>query len=132
MEASLYDQMGGHDGISRLVYEFYAIMDTLTEVRTIREMHPTDLKESAEKLVDFLSGWSGGPPLFHTKRGNPMLRYRHLPFAIGDSERDQWMLCMEKAIAKMGWPDALNQQLLESFRRVADHMRNRDTSTPSV
>jgi ribonucleotide monophosphatase NagD (HAD superfamily) len=51
-------------------------------------MHPDDLRSSREKLSDFLSGWSGGPALYQQKHGNPMLRYRHLPFWIGDSERD--------------------------------------------
>lgn len=124
METSLYDSMGGHAGIVALVSEFYRLMDTLPEAAPIRKMHPADLSSSRDKLVDFLSGWSGGPPLFQMKHGNPMLRYRHLPFWIGDSERDQWMLCMERALAAMPWNETLKQDLTSAFQRVADHMRN--------
>ena len=120
---SIYEQMGGEPGIRALVTEFYSVMDTLPEAQVIRRMH-IDLHESREKLIDFLSGWSGGPPLYHMKRGNPMLRARHLPFAIGDSEADQWMLCMEKALEKMDWNYELCEQLISAFRRVASHMRN--------
>ena len=121
---SIYEQMGGEPGIRALVTEFYQAMDSLPEVRTIRLMHPADLGESTEKLVDFLSGWSGGPPLYHLKRGNPMLRARHLPFSIGDEEARQWIMCMGIALEKMGWPYSLCEQLLGAFQRVAAHMRN--------
>jgi hemoglobin len=120
---SIYDQMGGEPGIRALVTEFYRVMDTLPEAKTIRDMHH-DLGESAEKLIDFLSGWSGGPPLYHLKRGNPMLRARHLPFAIGQAEADQWMLCMQRALEKMNWNYELCEQLLSAFKRVAQHMKN--------
>jgi hemoglobin len=121
---SIYEQMGGEPGIRALVTEFYSILESLPETQTIRRMHPEDLHESREKLIDFLSGWSGGPPLYHFKRGNPMLRARHLPFKIGQSEADQWMLCMQRALIKMSWTQELSDQLLSAFRRVADHMKN--------
>lgn len=120
---SIYDQMGGEPGIRALVTEFYRVMDALPEARTIRDMHH-DLNESAEKLIDFLSGWSGGPPLYQMKRGNPMLRARHLPFAIGRAEADQWMLCMQKAVESMNWNYELCEQVISAFKRVAQHMKN--------
>ena len=128
---NLYDQMGGHEGIDRLVGQFYALMSELPEAAPIRRMHPEDLQPSQEKLVAFLSGWSGGPPLYQMKHGNPMLRYRHLPFWIGDSERDQWMLCMRLALQKMPWPEVLKQELESAFQRVADHMRNEEQKMQS-
>ncbi len=30
-------------------------------------------------LFEYLTGWTGGPPLFVNRRGAPMLRARHLP-----------------------------------------------------
>jgi len=49
----------------------------------------------------------GGPQLFIEQYGHPMLRRRHLPFAIGNAERDQWMLCMNQALGEVVEDEAL-------------------------
>ncbi len=91
-------------------------------------MHPSDLKSSAEKLFLFLSGWSGGPQLFVEKFGHPRLRARHLPFAIGKVERDQWMMCMLLAVEDVGIVEPVKSELLGAFLNLADHMRNQEGS----
>jgi hemoglobin len=73
----------------------------------------------------FLSGWLGGPDLYTEKYGHPRLRARHLPFRIGERERDQWMLCMRKALFDMNLDNDLRKTLEDLFARTADHMRNR-------
>jgi hemoglobin len=67
----------------------------------------------------------GGPQLFVEEYGHPMLRRRHLPFAIDDAARDQWMLCMNQALNEVVNDAALRQELSDAFTKVADHMRNR-------
>ena len=119
-----YELLGGEEVLRKLVQRFYVVMDTLPEAQPIRKMHPANLKTSEDKLFDFLSGWLGGPPLFEQKHGHPRLRARHLPFTIGKSERDQWMICMVHAFEDIGIQDPLRSQLLESILRLADHMRN--------
>ena len=74
----------------------------------------------------FLSGWMGGPQLFVEKFGHPMLRRRHLPFAIGESERDQWMACMMAAMHETGISLELQKELGQAFWKTADFMRNKD------
>jgi hemoglobin len=54
-----------------------------------------------------------------------MLRARHLPFAIGIRERDQWMHCMEQAMTEVGLAPEFAQRLSASFFQTADWMRNR-------
>ncbi len=56
---------------------------------------------SRDKLFWFLSGWMGGPDLFVERFGHPRLRARHLPYAIGIEERDQWLRCMAWAMQDM-------------------------------
>lgn len=117
--------LGGEEGVRRLVDRFYDLMDTEPEAAGIRAMHPDDLDTSREKLWLFLVGWSGGPPLYVERHGHPMLRARHLPFPIGEAERDAWMLCMDRALDEHPMPGDLREYLRQRFAAVADHMRNR-------
>ncbi len=124
MTESMYETIGGEAGVRSLVDRFYDLMDTLPESKGIRALHPASLADSREKLFLFLSGWMGGPQLFVQKFGHPRLRARHMPFAIGTSERDQWMLCMKKALNDPSIPALLKMQLEGAFSQLADHMRN--------
>jgi hemoglobin len=55
-----------------------------------------------------------------------MLRARHFPFAIGESERDQWMLCMNKAIAETPMDSRLETNLKKALQELATHMINQE------
>ena len=121
-----YDQIGGAEGLGRLVDYFYELMDTLPEALDARRLHADDLSNSADKLFMFLSGWLGGPPLFVQRFGHPRLRARYLPFSIGTRERDQWMLCMREAMTAQIDDEGLRGKLLDALGALADHMRNRN------
>jgi hemoglobin len=120
-----YQQIGGEAAIHALVERFYELMDTLPEAQGIRAMHARDLRASKEKLFMFLSGWLGGPQLYTEKHGHPRLRQRHLPFAIGEDERDQWMKCMKQAMEDVQLDPELRQQLEAAFFKTADFIRNK-------
>jgi len=119
-----YELMGGESTILSLVDRFYYYMDTLPEAAGVRNMHAQSLSSAKDKLFKFLSGWLGGPDLFIQEFGHPMLRKRHFPFAIGTSERDQWMLCMTKAMTEITMDSTLRVSLLEALDNLATHMVN--------
>jgi hemoglobin len=121
---SHFELVGGEPGIRNLVDRFYDLMDSVPEAAGIRSMHPPDLATSREKLFLFLVGWMGGPPLYVERHGHPMLRRRHLPFPIGEAERDAWVACMDGALDEQEMPPELREYLKQRFRAVADHMRN--------
>lgn len=121
-----YEVIGGEQAIRNLVDRFYFYMDTLPEAQGIRAMHQPDLASANSKLFKFLSGWLGGPNLFIEEFGHPMLRARHLPFAIGESERDQWMLCMNKALAEMSLDSRLDPSFKNALQELATHMINQE------
>jgi hemoglobin len=123
--ATPYHLLGGETKLRELVDRFYDLMDLEPEFAGIRKLHPTDLAHSREKLFMFLSGWMGGPGLYAERYGHPMLRARHLPFAIGKDERDQWMRCMIRAMEETGVGDELRGALAQAFFGTADWMRNR-------
>jgi hemoglobin len=123
--SSGFDLVGGEAAVRGLVDRFYDLMDLEPAYHDLRALHPTTLEGSRDKLFWFLCGWLGGPQHYVERFGHPMLRARHLPFAIGIRERDQWMACMTQAMRELGMDAALAARLQESFFGTADWMRNR-------
>ena len=125
---SLYDLLGGEpeatNQIRGIVEAFYDVMDSDEKAKTIRLMHPEDLTSSREKLFMFLTGWTGGPQLYIERYGHPFLRRRHLPFKIGEEERDQWIYCMTKGMLNLKMDEAKIKALLNALYPIADFMRN--------
>jgi hemoglobin len=124
-QATAFDRVGGEPGTRALVDRFYDLMDLDAAFAEVRALHPSTLDGSRDKLYWFLCGWLGGPQHYTDRFGHPMLRARHLPFAIGIRERDQWMACMCQAMGEVGLESALATRLSESFFGTADWMRNR-------
>ena len=123
---TLYEQLGGETVIRRLIDRFYDHMDSDPAFAGIRALHPPQLTGSRDKTYWFLCGWSGGPNYYIERFGHPRLRARHLPFAIGVSERDQWLACMARALVDSEIPEPLQRQLLGSLAGTADWMRNKE------
>ena len=125
---SLYDLLGGEPEaahqIREIVEAFYDVMDSDEKAKTIRLMHPEDLTSSREKLFMFLTGWTGGPQLYTDRYGHPFLRRRHLPFKIGEEERDQWIYCMTKGMLNLKMEEKKIKALLNALYPIADFMRN--------
>ncbi len=120
-----FDAVGGEVAVRALVDRFYDLMDLEPAYRELRALHPSTLDGSRDKLHWFLCGWLGGPSHYADRFGHPRLRARHLPFAIGIRERDQWMACMTQAMHERGIDETLAQRLAEAFFNTADWMRNK-------
>lgn len=122
---TLYDVIGGAPVLRELVDRFYDLMQLEGEFAGIHAMHPVPNDGSRDKLFMFLSGWMGGPDLYIERHGHPRLRARHLPYAIGVKERDQWLRAMAWAMQDVGIEESLRLRLMESFFQTADWMRNK-------
>ena len=120
-----FDQLGGESAVRALVDRFYDLMDLELAYADLRALHPAALDGSRDKLFWYLCGWLGGPNHYIERFGHPMLRARHLPYAIGNAERDQWMACMRQAMAECGIDPGLAEGLANAFQGTADWMRNR-------
>lgn len=118
----LYEQMGEH-GIAALVAAFYR---RIPSDDLLGPMYPKeDLDGAEERLREFLVMRLGGPPRYMEKRGHPRLRMRHLPFSIGEAERDRWLELMDAAMDETDTPSSVRELLRPFFAQVADFMRNR-------
>ena len=124
MDATPYQRLGGDAKVRELVERFYDLMELEPGYAQLRKVHGSSLASAREKLYLFLSGWLGGPSLYTDRYGHPMLRARHLPFAIGTTERDQWMACMLQAMEETEVAQDLRQALGEALFKTADWMRN--------
>lgn len=123
---SLYDRIGP-DALSALVTRFYSYV---AQEPLLTPIFPADLTVTAEKQLAFLTGFLGGPPLYHERYGHPRLRARHLPFEITPARARAWLACMNAALRdapqvgaeQISADDA--RELYAALSRVAVHMVN--------
>ncbi len=125
-----FARLGGEDRVRALVERFYDLMELEPAYTVLRAAHGSHLDNARQRLFWYLCGWLGGPPYYTDRFGHPRLRARHLPQSIGGKtigliERDQWLACMDQAMAETGVEAGLRAQLREAFFRTADWMRNR-------
>ncbi|MCL1043633.1 group II truncated hemoglobin [Shewanella marisflavi] len=123
-QSNAYDRIGGEKVIRALAKQFYQQMQTNPETQSLLAMHSAPIAESEQKLFEFLSGWLGGPQLYHQRHGHPALRARHMPFSIDEAMRDQWLLCMERALAIEIKEPQHREAIYQAISTLADHMRN--------
>ena len=120
-----YEMIGGEPVVKKLVDRFYDIMDTDPRAEAVRAMHAGDLAPMKEKLFQFLSGWLGGPPLYFQRSDAKCMGSVHAGFAIGEMERDQWMMCMRQALEDAGVPDEMRKLIDPALFRFADAVRTK-------
>ena len=120
-----YARIGGETRVHALVERFYDLMELEPAYAELRAAHGSTLADARQKLHWFLCGWLGGPDHYQERFGHPRLRLRHMPFSIGIKERDQWVACMDQAMAETAVPEDLRTRLSESFMKTADWMRNK-------
>jgi len=78
-----------------------------------------------DKLAEYLIGWMGGPPIYAQKYGSVCMTGPHKDYAIGASERDQWLLCMDKALERIDASEELKTMLKGPMFGIADAVKNR-------
>ena len=120
-----FQWLGGEERVRALTDRFYDLMDLEPAYKELRAAHGTELTQAREKLFMFLCGWLGGPSYYTDQFGHRRLRMRHMPFAIGIKERDQWVACMDQAMTETQVPAELRERLKNSFFQTADWMRNK-------
>jgi hemoglobin len=123
VEATFYDQVGGHEFFARLVENFYAEVEG---DELLRPMYPEDLSESKRHFEMFLEQYWGGPRTYSEERGHPRLRMRHAPFRITRAARDAWLAAMSTALdAERGHVSEEQMKELQAYFDMAAHqMRN--------
>lgn len=118
-----YQAAGREEGLRQLCTDFYLLMDTLPEAKTIRKMHNESLDLMIDKLTLFLSLWLGGPTTYRSKYGGLGMPHAHKHLIIHEAERDAWLLCMDKAIDQQTLAEDFKHYLKTQLRFPAEMIR---------
>jgi hemoglobin len=119
---TLYEAVGGLPFFEQLVAAFY---EGVMPDPVLGPLYPPDDIDGARRrLALFLAQYWGGPHTYMEERGHPMLRARHMPFSIGPTERDHWLLHMAAAVERCTEPGEIRDMLMEYFVPAAEHLRN--------
>ena len=125
---TLYELLGGRDGVERLAARFYDIMDAREP--ELAGLHDLDAEGRVDqgtrtRFAMFLVGWVGGPQDYMATHGHPRLRMRHMGVPVGVAMRDAWLRCMEAAMDELETEPRARAFLSQRFAHVADFLRNR-------
>lgn len=124
-EPSLYDAIGGEEGVARLVSASVRILRTDPGVAHLRAIHQDAHLATYEcHLREYLSGWLGGPPLYLERHGVPMLRERHRERRIPRELMLEWVRMMRLAVAETVEDPAAALRLEGAFSRMAESFVN--------
>ncbi|MBL8774429.1 MAG: globin [Acidimicrobiales bacterium] len=121
MSDTLYDRVGGQPWFDALVERFY---EGVADDPVLRPMYPEDLEPGKRHLALFLGQYWGGPGTYSEERGHPRLRARHLPFVIGERERDAWVRHMTAAVEAGATDDDTKAELLTYLSDAATFVIN--------
>ena len=100
----LFDQLGGRDGIRKLVVHFYKVAQEDDLIGPFFAQHVPDWAAHYETVTDFWSTQTGGPALYRGGMG------KHLMLGLTPAHFDRW-LKVWVATARLVHGDALASQL---------------------
>lgn len=120
---STYRAAGQEQGVRKLVASFFEIMSTDPAYKRIWSWHTEELEVAADKLASFLCGWMGGPRFYQDKFGGISIPRVHSHLNVTEIERDQWLSCMRKALARQHYPEELVEYLMIQLAKPAEMIR---------
>lgn len=128
-DVMMFDAVGGQSFFDKVVDAFY---DAVEKDHVLLPLYPegADTVGARRRLALFLSQYWGGPTTYSDERGHPRLRMRHVPYGIGELQRDHWLLHMVAAIETTvsTLPDDIRETVRTDFiayvTNAAEHLRN--------
>ena len=120
MATHMIEAVGGEPGLRRLVEDFYDLIEVLPEGETLRKLHLRGhgLTHVRQEQFNFLSGFLGGRKYYEEKHGHMDVRrmHAHVPISVQDAE--DWLTCMDRALADGGHVGPQIDRLRAIFRRI--------------
>ncbi len=119
---TLYELVGDEQ-LRNILNYFYNSVFTSPVISHL--FNETEKEVILDKQYCFLTQFLGGPPRYNQKYGNPKMRQRHLPHAIDNAAKDEWLRLMQEAINQSDLEENIKTALYNCFPQVAQHMVNR-------
>ncbi|MED5510296.1 MAG: group II truncated hemoglobin [Pseudomonadota bacterium] len=118
---SIYQQIGGADGVEQLVETFCGILETTEVGKPVYLLHLRGhgMAHARMEQFNFFSGLFGGPKLYAEKWGHSNVRQIHAHVDIDESVSQAWLTSMSMALDQLNYPIQLKQQLMQSFTDMA-------------
>lgn len=119
---TIYEAVGGEPFFVTLVERFYQGVENDP---LLKPLYPADDMDGARRRLHlFLMQYFGGPATYIQERGHPRLRMRHLPFTVGEAERDAWVKHMRVSLESADAPLEVKDAMLAYFESTATFLRN--------
>ena len=118
---SIYSKIGPKR-LRAIVNTFY---DLVFDNEIIGHLFQTDKSLIRDKQYQFLTQFLGGPYLYSESYGHPRMRMRHLPHAIDEKAKNEWLRLMRISIFQNIEDEQLAEALYSCFPKLAAHMVNR-------
>ncbi len=120
MSTRMIDTIGGETALRHLVEDFYDLIEILPEGEVLRKHHLRGhgLAHVRQEQFNFLSGFLGGRRYYEEKHGHMDVRrmHAHVPISLQDAE--DWLSCMDQALARNGLSGMEIDRLRGVFRRI--------------
>ena len=114
--ASLYERIGGHSGILKLITPFYAKVRQHAVLGPIFNERIPDWPRHLEKIAKFWSGMTGGPLLYPGGMG------KHFSLGIGDEHFGMWLGLWDEN-AKAMLPETEAAEMSQLAHAVGDDLQ---------
>lgn len=123
---AVLDDIGGESRLRALVEAFYDLVETLPEGSNLRRLHARGhgIAHARTEQFDFLSGFMGGRRYYMEKHGNMDVKLIHAHVPIRAADAENWIFCMDQALADEGHEGPHIDKLRAVFRRVAQVLIN--------
>lgn len=122
---SLFSRIGGSDGVIALVDAYIHALCTRDDVIELRKLYENaSLEKYRARLIEFLTGWLGGPTIYQARHGMPLLREGHRSIHINEDLCAQWNRCMRDALSHTINDPALRLHLEGVFNRLSQSLIN--------
>lgn len=123
---SALEDLGGEERLRALVETFYDLVETLPEGSNLRRLHGRGhgIDHARIEQFNFLSGFLGGRRYYMEKHGHMDVKLMHAHVPIRQSDADNWMVCMNKALDDEGHTGPHIDKLRAVFTRIATILVN--------
>ena len=125
-QAALIDQMGGESAIRALVETFYDVMESQPEGAHLRLLHERGqgMGNARSEQFAFMCGFLGGRRYYAERHGHMNLREIHAHVPVRREDVENWLLCMDHALADCGHAGPEVDRLRAALRRAALRLVN--------